>query len=192
MYPYIFDLCLMHSRAGKFMEKTHLSAGNIKIFNKLILDGYFQDPTIYNDFKAQYLSKCLDKLRVAFEITPYSVDAELQHVRLGDFFKTRHEKSQQVKQSLAEAKNGQHIITNDEELLLLPEYSDILEEKKLTLIRTANLSGYELLRVFSSYRKIISNGSTLALWGAIFSGAELEINDKNLQIVYNRLSNLTA
>lgn len=190
--PSNFDLILMHSRIGKIMEKTKLSSGNIKICNKIILDGYFQDSTIYNDFTNQCIKKSLDKLRVAFEISPFTIDVELMHLRLGDFFKTSQEKLDQAKKSLAEAKKGQHIITNDEDLLLLPEYADILEEKQLRLVKTANLSGYELLRLFSSYIKIRSNGSTLALWAALLSGADLKINNEKLQNFYKSISRLES
>jgi len=183
--PSNFDLILMHGRIGKIMEKTKFSPGNIKLLNKIFLDGYFQDSVNYRCFETQSLNDCLEKLRITFKISPCFVGCDLLHIRLGDFFKTEQEKLEQAKKSLSKACNGQHIITNDENIILLPENKSIIQKKNLKLIKTSNLSGYQLLKLFSTYRKITSNGSTLALWAALFSGAKLEIHNENLQNFYD-------
>lgn len=174
--PSNFDLILMHTRIGKIMENTKLSSGDIKICNKIILDGYFQNPKLYNAFSTQCLKKCLNKLTNAFEISPPTIDAELLHLRLGDFFRTRQEKLEEAYIELKKATNGQHIITDDEELMLLSEFTKIIKKNNLKLIKTSNFSAYKLLKFISNYQKITSNGSTLSIWASLLSGAKLKIN----------------
>lgn len=182
--PSTMQYLLMHTRLAKVSEKFKFSFGEIKLLNHIMLDGYFQDPDIYSEFSAKTYKKSINKLRCALNITSMQGSADLLHMRLGDFFKNEEQKVKQIEKSLQGAVLGQHVITNEEDLLLSEHFKPVMDKKKLTVIKTGNHSGIELLRLFANYRKITSNGSTLALWAAILSGANLEINNRILERFY--------
>ena len=167
----------------------------IKILNKLrvfghiqmlsfwsnsYLDGYFQNIEIYSSFNRLEKEKILNLFRNIFMIEESNNGESLLHLRLGDFFSDDGLKINQLDEMLRNGCNKGCVdcITNEEKLV--KERIQLLQID-LRLISTQDFTPAQLLRLMSSYKRIVSNGSTLATWAAILGCSNLASTDDQVK-----------
>lgn len=137
----------------------------------LILDGYFLDPKEYSGFSMDQKNAAKWWIRGHLGIRVTGNQKALVHLRLGDFFKDADQKRYYLDQVFkAHTVQQADVITNEESLVA--NQIDSLEHKdSFTLCPTSQCNGIELLAKMAEYSNIVYNGSTLAFWAAVLSGA---------------------
>lgn len=180
---------LIHKyRLIKILEKIKVNNGFFKLNKTIYLDGYFQSDNNYHSIeKIEYAKSFLKKI---FDETDNKINAELVHIRLGDFFLDKNKKILKIKDMLNTVNQNitSHIMTNEEELFLSDEIKTILHEKNAIIKSTSSLEDWEVLIEMSKYKSIISNGSTLALWASIIGDAKLTTFDHNFDNFISKLN----
>ncbi len=182
---------LLDLRIPKVLQQIFRKEIVIKIpWYGVVVDGYFQACRYYDE-PDEKLVLAISSIRNVMidEELPVRKSKFLNHIRLGDFFSDDAACSKYIKNRLELVSSAADIVTNDETLL----YStmDCLGvTSKYNVIETADYSAYEVFKAMLGYELIITNGSTLAFWAAILSGAELRTSDANHQALFDKLSSI--
>lgn len=142
----------------------------------LYLDGYYQTYSYYKRFADSDIAQMILRFSNAARTFDGTFDRgkSLLHLRLGDFFESEDYKIKYIEDrilSFAGFGKQLDIVTNEEGTV-----KEILEQKgyaTTSLIKTSHLNSGDLMRIMSNYGQIFTNGSSLAMWAALFSGATL-------------------
>lgn len=173
-------------RIPKILEKIGFNHGYLRVFNSIYLDGYFQDLTAYSRFATIDIQKSLEFISSKINIGFTKNNLTLYHIRLGDFFHNDLSKCAHIAGRISRIPIGSHLVTNQDKLLEDWLFHNCLQND-FTIIKTSHLKDFELLKIMATYKKIISNNSTLALWAAILGKSEIEVGDEKLRNFYDRL-----
>ncbi len=161
-------------------------------FYGYIIDGYYQSVHSYRNFSDESIASAIDSIRVAVNkrnILLKPLNSKVRHLRLTDFFKSTGEARSYIKQCLVEIDSDIDFIT-DQEDLLLEELKNFNSRFKVNLLPTAHMKAWDLVALMSSYREIVTNGSTLPMWVAILAKTELTTSNKNHSDLWSKLVNL--
>lgn len=152
----------------------------------IIVDGYFQSTINYQDINKEAIKAAIDLLRKIVKekiLINKAFKKEIHHIRLTDFFVSEEKSRKFIQDFLSRSSRNINVITDNEDLFL-----DTVKKTKLSfrvnIIPTKNSSPWDLVRIFSGYKTIHSNGSSLAFWGAILSGAELVSSNRDHQELF--------
>lgn len=139
------------------------------------LDGYYQHVQNYNKFDQEIISKIINEWRqilLSSGVIKFIQFEVISHIRLGDFFSSRELAYNFLIKRFESLPVGSDIITDDEDLI-----REFLVEKGLNqnykIITTNGFDAWEVLALMTSYKKIYTNGSTLAFWACALSGGDL-------------------
>jgi len=179
--PNFFEKLLLKLRLPQIIFRLGLSANEyLKLGNYVIIDGYFQSLDDYQKFDRSSVViqlKCLQKDLLPSNYKYTNREKTILHFRLGDFFKDTQQQIQFIETVIYQLEPGTDVISNRDDLFLEhPKYIQILHSRYSSYVHTEELSSLELFKLFSNYNKIISNGSTLALWASILSNAEFYLS----------------
>jgi hypothetical protein len=188
--PNFFEKLLLKLRLPQILFRLGLIANEyLKLGKYTIIDGYFQRLKDYENFDQRSLANQIQYLRN--ELLPPNNSAKknekgILHLRLGDFFKNTQQQLQFIESVICQLEPGSDVVSNRDDLFFEhPNYIQILHSKHCSYIRTEGLSGLELFKLFGNYDKIISNGSTLALWASILSNTEFYLNPESIRTEKN-------
>lgn len=178
--PNFFEKFILKLRLPKILYRIGIVSNEyIKFGNYLILDGYFQDHNSYKSFSKSDLNVQLERIRIELiGKQDYPIDEEnvIFHFRLGDFFRSEEGQAEFVVNSLPLLPNCATLISNRDDFLTSNNaIKNIFKSKLINYIVTDNYKAIELIRLFSNYKVIYSNGSTLALWASILSNSDYHI-----------------
>jgi hypothetical protein len=146
-----------------------------------ILDGYFQSISSYKDFSKDDIRSALSLFRMLAReksLIVMPVKYEVYHVRLTDFFNGNEEARSYVSNFLLGITSNVDIVTDDE-TLFENELAKVRLPYQINVIPTKNFTAWDLIKLFSRYRKITSNGSSLAFWASLLSQSTLETTNKS-------------
>lgn len=175
-------------RLPKLVSKVRLTyVESMRLGGTIYLDGYFQRPDQYNAFSDRQLFEELRRLRAEFNIDGDFDSVTLIHLRLGDFFGNEADQINHLEVRLRRLPRDAHIITNRDDLLLIPDYAAALKTFGCQHIPTSTLSADALLRLMSRYKSIESNNSTLAFWASVLTGSEVAFSLVPLTSLRTRL-----
>ena len=168
-------------RMPKVLTKMGLrSSGYLHVGSLYVLDDYFQDLRHYTCFTTKNLKSSMKTIKSLFIHEPISKKDSLYHLRLKDFFRNESEEKGHLLERIKDMRNGSDIITNNDGLFERLVDSTLLERRSIRLIKTSHAMAEDILRLMMNYRTIDSNGSTLALWAAVLSSANLNSGDLEL------------
>jgi len=180
---------LVLSRIFKILEKVKINSGVLTIHNTKFMDGYFQNPELYQDFDEKEIEFALNVLRKKFSIKNEKNIETLEHIRMADFFKNEAQRIEYLKERLKRVSNGSHILSTDDDLLNNIEIQKILKEKQCVTIDSLNKTASEIIEIMAKARSIISNDSTLAFWAAVLSNSDYVCQRKDLKKLYKKFLN---
>jgi hypothetical protein len=174
---------LIKIRLPKLLAKFILAAEPIlKIPGYgLILDGYFQSLSSYKEVSKESIDAAISLLRKNFiqkSLIVMSDKYEVCHVRLTDFFKDKVESRKYVSNFLLSINRDVDIVTDDE-ILFEDELLKMRLPYQVHVIPTQDFTAWDLVKLFSRYKKITSNGSSLAFWASMLSQSTLETTNKS-------------
>ena len=144
-----------------------------------LLDGYFQELRFFQRYDAVQLGIVLSdwrKMLAAQGLLQPSELPQITHVRLGDYFKSRSDARQFAYERIAGLRGATDLVTDQEDLVaeVLTEISLPFEVR---LRPTATLSAWEFFQLLSTYKQVVTNGSSLAFWSAVLSGADFSTSN---------------
>jgi hypothetical protein len=154
-----------------------------------IVDGYYQSVESYEGFPEYCIANTIASMRSAVierNILLKPLNPKIRHLRLTDFFRNTEEARSYVKQCLAEINSDIDFVT-DQEDLLLEELRNFKSPFKVNLVPTGHMKAWDLVTLMSSYREIVTNGSTLPMWVAILAKTELITSNKNHSNLWSKL-----
>lgn len=154
-----------------------------------IVDGYYQSVESYNGFTDGLIANAIASMRAAVierNILLKPLNPKVRHLRLTDFFRSAEDARSYVKQCLAEIDSDIDFVT-DQEDLLLEELKSFNSQFKVNLVPTGHMKAWDLVTLMSSYREIVTNGSTLPMWVAILAKTELITSNKNHSDLWSKL-----
>lgn len=168
-------------RPVKVLSQLNLANGRIDFLGSSFLDGYFQTKNRYTIFNSDILKNEISFINHSLNINRIedSNNKTLCHIRLTDFFKNNNDRIQFIQNLNLDQYDN--FITDDEDLLA--EFIDLNK-----IIPSKNLSPLGVLKEMSSYKKVVSNGSSLAFWGAVLGGGKLETTVKKHQDLFDYLN----
>lgn len=140
----------------------------------IYMDSYFQAVRFYAQYQPALLKRILIEVMSAFDNTDLRPSHfRLLHIRLGDFFKTKVECHEHVLKVLKSdyIPHVTRIITNDRKTVCRALAKQDISDN--CLIETDGLPAKYILNIMMGFREIHSNGSSLALWAAVFSKSSL-------------------
>lgn len=154
----------------------------------LIVDGYFQTRQHYERFNRQQLLAVVDawRSRLGLETLSKLEGRQLVHIRLGDFFQSDYEAIQYVTQRFQQLDPDIDVMSNQEELVCRA-IEALGRSGRTQIITTRELNSLALLQRMAAYKKIQTNGSTLAFWAACLSAAALQTTDPSHQMTFRYL-----
>lgn len=169
-------------RLVKVLTRLSVIDERLEIFGYNFLDGYFQHKRHYEVFDIEILDRVIEYIRVrVFEHQLVKKNHQkLCHVRLTDFF----DGDSQSRNFIDTLNLDEHeaFLTDDEALL-----GEFVDAKKI--IPSKELSPFQLIHLMSSYECIISNGSSLAFWGALLGKCSFESSSREHQELFQFLFN---
>lgn len=175
-------------RLPKLLQRlTGRPVGSVRIGGTVYLDAYFQSGQDYRAFPPELVARHLERLAIELNIGPADLNADLIHLRLGDFFADRNQALLHVKMRLAKVLEGSSIITNDESLLQEPEVAAIMMSRALKLVSTKAMLAEDVLRVMARYRSVNANDSTLAFWSSVLGGVKVTLRNPGLHSCHELL-----
>jgi hypothetical protein len=169
-------------RLVKVLTRLSVIDERLEIFGYNFLDGYFQHKRHYEVFDFQIIDRVIENIRVTvFEHQLVKKNHQkLCHVRLTDFF-DGDSQSRNFIETL-NLDEYEAFLTDDEALL-----GEFVDAKKI--IPSQELGPFELIRIMSAYEKVVSNGSSLAFWGALLGKCSLESSHREHQELFQVLLN---
>jgi len=157
-----------------------------------IVDGYYQSVDSYLTFSDGSIASAIESIRAAVKkrnILTKPFKSKVRHLRLTDFFKSDQDARVYVRKCLTEVVSDLDFVT-DQEDLMLDELKHFKSHFKVNLIPTSHMQAWDLVTLMSSYKQIITNGSTLPLWTAILAKTELITSNKNHLALWSKLVRL--
>lgn len=174
------DRCLLKIRIPKILDRINLSkSGKIILFNKHILDNYFQDNLFYLEFGKNEILTEISILKTDFFSSFNKIDfnkynkLNIYHFRLGDFFKSESDEINFIKDSIENIPENTVVISNRDDLFS----TNYFFKNNIIYLDTSAFSSIEMLLLFSQFENIISNGSTLAFWGSVLGNTSFQVNN---------------
>lgn len=158
---------------------------NCPIYGRLV-DGYFQHR---KDFQ-RYPPAMLHNLRSDWRHALFMKDLlcapnrlRITHIRLGDFFRSSEEARHFARGHLVNLRGTSDLVTDQEDLV-----QSILEELhllgRLRVVPSKSMDAWSLLRLFSQYGHIETNGSSLAFWAATLAGTQFTSSNPEHQAIH--------
>ena len=192
-----FQDLLLSLRLPKLISKLSSRDCYIKAPGEmLVLDSYFDNIDYMKNINTAILGRELCDLtrNIRHNLNKSSDTNLLLHLRLGDFFESAEQKTSFVVETLAKNECSAcklDIITNEEDLVLdIISCNQQLDPYKYNLVKSSGMTGAELMRVMLNYKKIYTNGSSLALWSAIIAKSEFSTTSLRHADFYSFLSGL--
>ena len=159
----------------------------LKILNLIIVDGYFQKKLAYKDLKKEILLDSLNKLQASYSdslINTIYSNEKLHHFRLGDgAFLMDSEKEYAFFDKYFKDNNVKFCMTDKEVTLKKYLKKNLITD--CTIVNTDNMDANEIISLMGAFKHIKTNGSTLALWGALLFGKDLKSEDNISQDFFN-------
>ena len=180
---------LLDWRIVKLFEKIGISRSHLAVLGCVIYDGYFQQPYLYEEFKAEKIAHIIEKLRSIFlDDRANESRAQLVHLRLGDFYRGADERIEVAEKILNKLDSEVDLITTDDALINNSRrLQAIIRDKCARHVNTSHMTAEQVLQLIAQYEGVNSNNSTLAFWGALLGGADLKMTDPKLVAVYERI-----
>jgi hypothetical protein len=149
-----------------------------------ILDQYFQSVMSYNRFEPALLKELLREWSTValLDYSNYSGQV-VDHIRLGDFFGERTAAIDYAKARLGN-EPAEAIMTDQEDIVAEMLYKQG-ENASAKIIPTTGFTAIKTLQTMAGFKKIRTNGSTLALWAAILGQRTFESSETMHQDFYN-------
>jgi len=176
--PWYFKFILAFRLPQVFYRLGWSRTESLRFFNLFLLDGYFLDSKEYFEFSKEELTATQYRIKKALNLDAPPAYPLLLHLRLGDFWENANQKHRFLDSTFtlqAPSTEGAPLetMTNEEEFVeaYLREHG---LDRVWRIVPTRGYTGLELLRRMMSYKLIRYNGSTLAFWAAVFSGASLQ------------------
>ncbi|HXF93575.1 MAG TPA: hypothetical protein VNK46_12515 [Nitrospiraceae bacterium] len=144
-----------------------------------LLDGYFQEFRFFQSYDAAQLSMVLSdwrKMLAAQGLLRFSELPQITHVRLGDFFKSRPEAWQFAHERIATLDGSTDLIT-DQEDIVAEVLTQISLPFEVQLRRTIGFSPWKIFQLLTRYKRIVTNGSSLAFWAAVLARADFSTSN---------------
>jgi hypothetical protein len=196
----ILNSCEIHSYKADWLIRLRLpkiigrlsSSGESVMripFYGYIVDGYYQSVDNYLTFSDDSIASAIASIRAAVierDILTQPLKNKVRHLRLTDFFESVHEARAYVRKCLTEVDSDLDFVT-DQEDLLLDELKHFKSHFKVNLIPTSHMHAWDLVTLMSSYKQIVTNGSTLPMWAAILAKTELITSNKNHFALWSKL-----
>lgn len=185
---------LIRLRLPKIMgrlSKTGESIVRIPYYG-YIVDGYYQSVDSYLTFSDGSIACAIESIRAAVyekNILTKPFKSKVRHLRLTDFFESDQEARAYVRKCLTEVDSDLDFVT-DQEDLLLQELMHFKSGFEVNLIPTSYMQAWDLVTLMSSYKQIVTNGSTLPMWVAILAKIELITSNKNHFALWSKLVRL--
>jgi hypothetical protein len=157
-----------------------------------IVDGYYQSVDSYLAFSDYSIASAIESIRAAVyekNILTQPLKNKVRHLRLTDFFESDQEARVYIRKCLAEVDSDLDFVT-DQEDLLLDELKHFKSHFEVNLIPTSHMHAWDLVTLISSYKQIVTNGSTLPMWAAILARTELTTSNKNHFALWSKLVRL--
>jgi len=161
-------------------------------FYGYLVDGYYQSVENYEGISDSFLANAIASMRSAVierSILVKPLKQKVRHLRLTDFFGSTQEARAYVKKCLTEIDSDLDLVT-DQEDLLLEELRNFNSRFKVNLVHTGHMKAWDLVTLMSSYRQIVTNGSTLPMWVAILAKTELITSNKKHSALWSKLVRL--
>ena len=159
-------------------------------FHGAIVDGYFQHPSALCDLPSQALHDLVGGWRdglVKQGLLPQAQDREaIAHMRLGDFFPRPGQALAYAAQRLEKVPNGTDILT-DQEAVVAKAIAEAGRTSHLQVVPSSTLEAWQLLKLMARYKRVATNGSTLAFWSAALGGSDLLTSNALHQQMFPRL-----
>jgi hypothetical protein len=155
----------------------------------VLVDGYFQDPPAFLRYpqseRLQLVKLWRDRLLQTGHLERPD-RGHVNHIRLGDFFKTLSEARAYARERLMRLEPGD--VITDQEDLLHDELASLPPDRAMRVVPTGQLCAWDLMRLFSRYRSISTNGSSLAFWAAVLGRAEFQSSNSKHVEIWRQLS----
>jgi hypothetical protein len=164
----------------------------IAVFGDTFLDGYFQRVSDFDCFSDVQVADQIEQLRTELKIKQHdgSNQSVIYHLRLGDFFRNKKDAVAHALSCISDVQPGSTIITNQEDIFMETAVRQHLLEKMCVLHSTQKYTSEEVLRLMSSYGRIVTNNSTLAFWASVLGNSRTEFTDSRLSSLHDRLFRL--
>lgn len=169
-------------RLAKIFSKITRSDFAVKWANSVYVDSYHQDFNFYTRAQINNLKSLISKIRSqvhAENSTKYCL-----HHRLTDFteHQTMKKLSDEIDYFKKEIKNSEYVVITDD----ADEFKSLALGKLKTdqVFDFKELSPWDLLLEFARYETLLSNGSTLSFFGALFGNCKHYITS-NLVLSHN-------
>ena len=174
------DRFLLKFRIPKILERINLSkSGKIVLINKHILDNYFQEKSFYLEFDKNEIIRQISILKTEFfssfnenEYKNYN-KLNLYHFRLGDFFLSESDQINFINNNIEKIPDNTVVISNRDDLFS----TNYFHKNNIIYLQTSVFSSMQMLLLFSQFKNIISNGSTLAFWGSVLGNSSFQVNN---------------
>ena len=173
-------------RLPKLLTRLHLPKDKVTLCGVAYLDGYFQQIADYNRFDDVSLRRELLKIREELKVADFPTREVGMHLRLGDFFKSDAEVVQHLNERLGRLGPETEIVTNEESRLRTPQVTEVLAEKRASIIPTTDMTPEQVLRTLASFRQVDGNDSTLLFWASVLSGMQCEYQNVELRALRAR------
>lgn len=154
------------------------------------IDGYFQWVSSYGIYPSQAFREVIGSWRSVLSTTHILLQPQherVTHIRLGDFFRSEAQARAFARQRLKALTSPTDLVT-DGEKILGDELARLALPFDVKIVPTAELSAWELLSLLSGYKRIDTNGSSLAFWAAVLSRAELVTSNSDHEAIWRLLT----
>jgi hypothetical protein len=193
-YPKIFDLLpcdyfeklILKLRLPQILYRLGFNTNEyFKIGPYLILDGYFQNYESYKIFDHESINTQLKVLKKELQhrTNPFKKGLNIYHFRLGDFFYSEESQQKFVLNEIDSLLPGSTIISNRDDLFLGDRnLINRLNKKNANYLVTKEMTSIDLICLFSCFRVVYSNGSTLAFWASLLFNTKYMILGTNKEL----------
>lgn len=170
---------ISYCRIPKVLRKLRGKEIPVRFGRRVIIDGYFQNSVSYKTFHPSVIQECLNSIKISFpscQEDEMVMENTLHHIRLGDgaFLFNPQEECKFLEQYI-KSFSPKYIMSDKEDTV--NKIGAKFAKVPITIVNSYGLSAVELLNKMGSFKRIKTNGSTLALWASILYGRDLETSD---------------
>lgn len=183
----LFEKFLSKLRLPKIFAKIGFcKSGRFRFLNTIYLDGYFQDKSFYSAYESTVMRGALLRIKsdLSLILNTLPKPDSVHHIRLKDFFGSEDEEARYISTYFANIDHVVDVVTNNDKLLLKTIHNMGKQVDCVNLIDTENEIALGVLRILSGYSTIVTNGSTLAFWAAVFYDRALITTDSSQSALY--------
>lgn len=151
-----------------------------------LIDGYFQHSRYFQRYPLTMVRNLCSDWRTTLltkDLLATPTRSRITHIRLGDFFRSSEEARHFAREHLVSLRGTSDLVTDQEDLV-----QSAIEELRIShrfrLVGSQNLDPWSLLRLFSQYGHIETNGSSLAFWAATLAGVRFTSSNSEHQTIH--------